>query len=147
MEDFIKYQRTIFYAMIIVCAAACAALFVMLPHDPQWGLGLALGSIAQLVKFKIVDVATVVKFSANIGMEQKHAAKWQFIGMIKTMVVLSIAFIVAYMYKPFINVWTLIAGILIPRLILVADGIIRPNPFGAKSVPSSAKPGEQTNEA
>lgn len=123
MREFLTYHRRMFALMAVACLVVLLALVLAMPGDLSWAGGFAAGSVAQLFKFGVLDIAAIKK----IASEQKGAATAQVKVMYLSLVVFALA--VAVVYKLGLNVWSLAAGIFLPRLILVADTYIRPNPF------------------
>lgn len=123
MREFITYHRRMFTLMAVICAAVLAVLLLAMPGELAWAGGFAAGAAAQLFKFGVLDIAAIKK----IATEQKDAATAQVKSMYLSLLVFALA--VAAVYKLGLNVWAMAAGIFLPRLILVADTYIRPNPF------------------
>lgn len=124
MTQFLRYHRRMFHLMTGVCLAVPAALFALTRPDFSWAGGFAAGAAAQLLKFGFLDVAVVKKIAA----EKKDPAATQLKAMFFSLVLFGLA--VAAVYALGFNVWTMAAGIFLPRLILLADAYLRPNPFG-----------------
>lgn len=124
MEQFLQYHRRIFLVMAAVCLAVLAALWLGLRGDASWALGFACGAAAQLLKFGFIDVSVVRRLAAG----GKGAETAQLKASLFSLLILGIA--VAAVYKLGGNVWGMAAGIFLPRVILVADSWLRPNPFG-----------------
>lgn len=126
MKDFLLYHRRIFMLMLLACGAAAAGLAVGMRGDGSWALGFGFGAAAQLAKFGFFDVAAVKKIAA----ERKDAAAAQLKSTLFSFVIFGLC--VAAVYSLGGNVWAMAAGIFLPRVILVADAWLRPNPFGAR---------------
>lgn len=141
MREFLGYHRRMFALMAVACLVVLAALILSMPGDLAWAGGFAAGAVAQLFKFGVLDIAAIKK----IASEQKNAATAQVKVMYLSLLVFGLA--VAVVYKLGLNVWALAAGIFLPRLILVADTYIRPNPFkrpeGEGSLPEVEDEGVQ----
>ena len=126
MEQFLLYHRRMFFIVLIVSGIVACSLFLILPSEPTYALGFVAGAAAQLVKFGFLDVATVRNIAAN----PKGGAKVQLQAMVMTMIIFSIAIVVSL--KVDFNVWTMAAGVFLPRIILLADTFLRPDPFSSR---------------
>ncbi len=123
MRQFLLYHRR----MVVVMTAVSAAVWLVVRltfRDGGLSTGFLIGAAAQLLKFGFLDVAVVRK----IAIEKKNAAATQ----LKTGAVTLLLFAAAALFviKNSLSVWAMAAGIFLPRLILIADTYIRPNPFG-----------------
>lgn len=124
LEAFTSYHKQMFAVMAIVCIAVCAALFLAIPSDHAWAGGFAAGAAAQLFKFGFLDIAAIKK----IAVERDAAATTQVKSMFLSLIVFGLAVVVVYKLR--FNVWAMAAGIFLPRIILLLDAWLRPNPFG-----------------
>ncbi len=97
-----------------------------------WAGGFVAGAAAQLLKFAFLDVAIIKKIAA----EKKDPATTQLKAMFVSLLLFGLA--VAAVYSLGFNVWAMAAGIFMPRIILLADAYIRPNPFGTGTDGSGA---------
>lgn len=138
MREFNQYHRRISVVMFMVCVVAFVALAVLRRGDLSWALGFGLGAAAQLVKFTLVDIAVVRK----IAVERKDAAATQLKGMAVWLVLFALAALAVFTWR--LNVWAMVAGIFLPRLILIADTRLRPDLFsrGARTPEREAPEGE-----
>lgn len=127
MREFLRYHRQMFTVMLAVCLAVAAALFVAMRPDYSRALGFAAGAAAQLLKFAILDVAVIRK----IAVEKKDAAATQLKVMVLSLILFGAAVMLVHTMHG--NIWAMAAGIFLPRIILLADTYIRPNPFGEAS--------------
>lgn len=127
MRQFVNYHRNMFVFMAGVCLLTTGVLFLALPGESAWAGGFAVGATAQLLKFGFVDIATVRK----IAVDGKSAAATQLKASFFSLVIFALA--AALVLRFGLNVWTMAAGIFVPRLLLLADAYIRPNPFGGDS--------------
>lgn len=124
LAAFTSYHRQMFIVMAIICAIVSAALFIGVPSpDHAWAGGFAAGAAAQLLKFGILDIAAIRKIAA----EREAAAMTQVKSMFMSLVIFGLAVVAVYALR--LNVWSMAAGIFLPRIILVVDTWIRPNPF------------------
>lgn len=123
LNAFLAYHRKMFGLFIAVAAGVTAGLAILKPDDLAWAGGFAVGSLAQLFKFGFIDVNVVKK----IAVEKKDAAGTQLKTMFVTLAVFAVA--VLAVHKLGLNVWAMAAGIFLPRILLIADTYIRPNPF------------------
>lgn len=123
MKAFLAYHRHMFGLCLAVAIGATVLLFLLRPDDPAWAGGFAIGSFAQLVKFGFIDINVIKKIAA----ERKNAPGIQLKAMFLSLAVFAVAVVASHSLK--MNVWAMAAGIFLPRLILVADTYIRPDPF------------------
>lgn len=125
LRVFLAYHRRMFAIMAGVCLAVTVGLAVFLPGDLAWAGGFAAGAAAQLVKFGFMDVAVVRKVAAG----DPGAPTAQVKSLFLSLVLFGLAVVVVFKFA--LNVWAMAAGIFLPRLILLADAYIRPDPFRA----------------
>lgn len=126
MRQFLAYHRRMCVAMALACGVVLAGLLAAMRGDVSWALGFGIGAAAQMLKFGVIDVAVVKKLASG----EKNAAAFQLKALGLSLAVLGLG--VAAAVKLGGNVWSLAAGIFLPRMILVADTWIRPNPFAAE---------------
>lgn len=124
MRDFIAYHRRMLIFMAAACAAVAVVLVLASPGNLEWAGGFAVGAGAQLFKSGVIDLGVIKR----IASEQKNAATAQVKGMYLFLLVLAAAAYLVFTLR--LNPWAMLAGIVLPRAILVADTYIRPNPFG-----------------
>jgi hypothetical protein len=124
MTDFLRYHRHMLALLTGICLAAAAALAVAMRPGFAWAGGFAAGAAAQLLKFAFIDVAVIKKIAA----EKKNPAATQLKAMFVSLLLFGLAVVVVFSRG--FNVWAMAAGIFLPRLVLLADARLRPNPFG-----------------
>lgn len=124
LDAFLAYHRKMFGLFIAAAAVVTVVLIILKRDDLAWAGGFAIGSLAQLFKFGFIDVNVVKK----IAVEKKDAAGTQLKTMFLSLAVFAAAVLVVHKLKW--NVWAMAAGIFLPRLLLLADAYVRPNPFG-----------------
>lgn len=123
MKAFLAYHRNMFGLCIVVSVMVTVVLAVVKADDLSWAGGFAAGSLAQLFKFGFVDVNVIRK----IAVAKEGAAGIQLKAMFFSLAIFAVAVLAVHSLK--LNVWAMAAGIFLPRLILVADTYIRPDPF------------------
>lgn len=123
MNAFLAYHRNMFGLCIVVAVVVTALVAIVRQDDLSWAGGFAIGSLAQLFKFGFIDIAVIRK----IAVEKNNAAGIQLKAMFLSLVVFGLAVVAVHYLK--MNVWAMAAGIFLPRLILIADTYIRPDPF------------------
>ncbi len=126
VEQFLHYHKQIFSVMFLLCFVALAGMAAGAAGDASYApyaLGFGLGAAAQLLKFRCVDSAVIRK----IAVEKKDAAAVQLKAMGGSLLLFGIAVAAAHRWGG--DIWAMAAGIFLPRLVLVADAWIRPNPF------------------
>ena len=126
MEQFLLYHKRMFIVILIVSGMAALFFFVLMPGELSYGMGFLIGAAAQVTKFGFLDVSTIRNIAAN----PKNAAKTQLMAMFFTLIIFSAAIVLALRFK--LNVWAMAAGIFLPRIILLADTFLRPDPFSNK---------------
>ncbi|MDR3211488.1 MAG: hypothetical protein LBU79_06195 [Planctomycetota bacterium] len=136
MEHFLRYHRQMFILTLVISLLALGGLAILLPGDYPRLAGFASGSVAQLLKFGLLDRATI----QNIAKQPQNAARVQLRATFFGLVVFGLALVLVFSLH--LDVWCLAGGIFLPRLVLLADSILRPNPFGEMSE-SSAETTEQ----
>lgn len=129
MDQFLLYHKRIFILALVVSFVAAGALYFLLPGEPSYVCGFIVGAVAQLAKFGVLDVSTIRRIAADPG----NAAKTQLRATVFSLVIFAAA--VAVVIKFGLNVWTMAAGIFLPRIILLADTFIRPDPFAKAQDP------------
>lgn len=124
MREFLAYHRRMLVLMAGVCLAAAVVLLAVFRDDWSWAGGFAVGAAAQLVKFGLLDLAAIKRIAAI----REGAAVTQLKSSFMSLVLFGCA--VAVVYHLRLNVWAMAAGIFLPRLVLLGDAYLRPNPFG-----------------
>lgn len=124
LSEFLRYHRRMLVLMVVVSLVVAGALAFFLPGDLGWAGGFALGAAAQLLKFGFIDVGVVRRVAA--GDPGAPAAQVKSLFLSLALFGLAAAAVVKLRW----SVWALAAGIFLPRLILLADAYLRPNPFG-----------------
>ncbi|MCC8181098.1 MAG: hypothetical protein LIP23_09355 [Planctomycetes bacterium] len=137
LREFLRYHRQMVIIMVCVCAAVLAGFLICMPAQPAWAGGFVLGAAAQLLKFALIDVATIKKVAAN----QADAPTAQLKALLFSLFLFGLA-VVGVLYWQW-SVWAMAVGIFLPRLILLADASIRPNPFAS---PGDGSTGETAAE-
>lgn len=141
MRQFLAYHRRMLLLMGGVCLAISAALALAMRGHLDWAGGFAAGAAAQLLKFGWLDVAVVKKIAAT----REKAATTQLQSSFFSLLVFGAALFLVYKFD--LYVWTFVAGVFLPRVILIADTYIRPNPFGAESPASDGDVREEVTDA
>lgn len=132
LREFTLYHRRMAAFQGMVCLALFAVLAALMRDDYSWWGGFAAGAAAQLLKFRFLDIAVIRK----IAVEQKDAAATQLKAMVPSLALFGLAVFAVYSLR--LNVFAMAAGIFLPRLILIADSYIRPNPFGKEGASPEA---------
>lgn len=127
MEEFLVYHKRMFLLTGIVTILAAVGIAIALPGDHARFWGFVIGAAAQLFKFGLLDVSTIKQMAAS----PDHAAKIQLRATLLGMAVFGVAVVLVFVLG--FDVWTMAAGIFLPRIILLVDTFIRPNPFGDKT--------------
>ena len=125
-----------FIIILIVSGMAALSLFVLMPGELSYGMGFAVGAAAQVTKFGFLDVSTIRNIAAN----PKNAAKTQLMAMFFTLIIFAAAIVCALRFR--MNIWAMAAGIFLPRIILLADTFLRPDPFSGKENKGTSPDGD-----
>jgi hypothetical protein len=120
MNKFLKYQQTMLLLMTFGIAAAVVALYLYFPKTPAYAAGFALGGFAGLVKFRL-DVLALLKLSTAPEGSKSHIGN-----SFRTYVILAATLVTAVYLKEIFHPWAAFGGLLLPRLVLIADGLLRP---------------------
>ncbi len=123
MEQFLSYHRKMFVLTAILCGAVAVGIGVLLPGDWLRLLGFLVGAAAQLIKFGFLDVSTVKRMAAA----PDQAAKLQLRATFLSLLIFCLALAVAFKFS--LDIWMVAAGIFLPRIILIIDSFVRPDPF------------------
>ncbi len=132
LQAFLHYHRRMFLIMAMACLAVFAGLVVVMRQDFSWSGGFLLGAAAQLLKFRFLDIAVIQK----IAIEKRDPAGVQLKAAFVTLVLFGGA--AAAVLKMGFNVWAMALGVFLPRLVLIADTYLRPNPFENATGPAEA---------
>ncbi len=103
-------------------------------NDFSWSGGFCLGAAAQLLKFRFLDIAVIQR----IAVEKRDPAGVQLKAAFVTLLLFGGA--AAAVLKLGFNVWAMALGVFLPRLILIADTYLRPNPFADEEVERQDSP-------
>lgn len=137
MRQFITYHRNMLIIMIGVCFVIAAVLALAMGSDYSWSAGFAAGAAAQLFKFGFLDIAAIRKIAES----KESAPTTQLKSSFLSLVVFGLG--LAAVFTLNLNVWAFAAGIFIPRIILIADTYVRPDPFAA----GAPKAEQETSDA
>lgn len=138
LQAFLAYHRRMLFLLTGVCIVVAACLLAFIPSDRTWAAGFAVGAAAQMLKFGFLDVGVV----RSIALNPESAPMQQLKSRYGTMVILAIAIIAALKFG--LNVWALAAGVLLPRVMYLADAYLRPNVFAkSKAQPSPCVDGDK----
>lgn len=122
MKEFLAYQRTILILIIVTTGAAVGSILITRPEHAAWAYGIAMGSAFGLIKFRL-DVLAILRFAQTIDTDAaKPAIKNYFLGI----ALMGAALILAMAFKQHFNMWATAIGLIIPKAILIADGLLRP---------------------
>lgn len=125
MDSFIKYQRIIMIAVIIVALLVCGILLIFFPKNWSWAAGLGFGVIGGLVVLRI-KVLAVYRFSQNPDTPPVKTGFQANVIMIGCLAVAILVNKYLGVSRDILNVWTTLAGLILPNAVLMADGFFRP---------------------
>lgn len=124
MDAFLRYQRTLFLLSFVLGLALSGLLGAFV--DWRWGLGFAIGCVAGLIKFRL-DVRAILRLAecdVHTGNTRPFLRT-----TFQTYFLMAAALAVGILWKDYFEVWGIFAGILLPRAVLILDGMIRPGLF------------------
>ena len=122
VRTFDKYHRTILIVILGIAAVVAAGLGFLLSHDLGYLFGWLLGCAAGVVVFRqrVVSVMGMATGTPGAwGRATIRSSLFQF-GVV-------LAALLAAALSDRINLYTCCAGVFMERLVLVADGLLRPN--------------------
>ncbi|MFH0910604.1 MAG: hypothetical protein V1918_03735 [Planctomycetota bacterium] len=121
MKDFIRYQRTLFGIILLLGAGAFGGLYLGWPEEPSlawgWALGVAVGGV--IFRNRVLAVLRLPTLPEEQWVRASLRASFFSYGLI-------VAAVVAAIYLSAFNPYATLAGILLERLVLYADGWLRP---------------------
>jgi Na+/H+-translocating membrane pyrophosphatase len=123
MNEFLRYQKTIFAISVVLAVIAIVTAFVLSPENSSYSFGIGLGFVGGLIKYRL-DVLSIVRFAQALECNQTPNQPMK--ASFQTLAIMGGFMIIALMFKDTFNLWTVFGGLLIPRLVLIADGILRP---------------------
>lgn len=128
MTDFLRYQRLIFIISVVLSALTCIILYAVLRENPAIARGVALGALAGLIKFRL-DVIGILR----MGQEMSTAGQATPVRTgFHTYILMAGALLLAVARPELFEPWAVFGGLLIPRAVLVLDGILRPGALQAE---------------
>ncbi len=125
MDSFIKYQRIIMIAVLVVAAIACGLLLAFFPDNWSLAAGLGLGVVGGLVVLRM-KVLAIYRFSQNPEMPPVKSGFQANVIMIGCLGVAILVNKYLGVTRDILNVWTTLAGLILPNAVLMADGFFRP---------------------
>ncbi|MDR1521043.1 MAG: hypothetical protein LBU23_13020 [Planctomycetota bacterium] len=140
LREFTAYHRQMAILMLGVCLGVDAALLLLLRPAHAWSAGFALGAGAQLAKFVWLDARTVLEIAGGGASPAKAQLKTMFISLLLFGLAAAAALGIGG------DLWALAAGIFLPRLLLLADAWLRPNPFARPAAPAGGETPEGAPE-
>ncbi|MDR1612142.1 MAG: hypothetical protein LBT97_05090 [Planctomycetota bacterium] len=126
LREFLAYHRRMLILLTAVSASVSLGLLLLAHGDYALFGGFVAGASAQLLKFGILDVGVVKSMADHQGDAPMRQVKSRY----GTLALFAVAIIVTIKFG--FNVWAFAAGVVLPRVIFLADTFLRPNLF-AKS--------------
>ncbi len=120
MNEFQKYQRSIGIIIMLVSVTGVAALYFG-SGNHTYAAGLALGSAAGMLKFRM-NVMLLMRMATENRNPSAHSAN-----NLRAYLLMAGALLIAYSMKQTFYIWTTFAGLFVPNMILILDGMLRPN--------------------
>lgn len=123
MQQFIRYQRMICVICIVLAIAVAVAIFAVWPDHWHYATGWLWGVLGGLVALRL-KVLAILRFARD---PENPPVKSGFQGYLVWIVFLA-AGVLANKYAPYqvVNVWMFFAGVFLPNVVLMADGLLRP---------------------
>jgi hypothetical protein len=127
MNPFERYQRTMFGLIAALTVAIAAVLLVLLPEAPGWGLGFLLGGAGGLGSYRLRVHGLLRLPHLPQDQWQKAALKTnlQAYGLLIGTAVAAIV-LDGYVVPGWVNPYGALAGLVLERAVLLADGMLRP---------------------
>ena len=143
MEPFLRYQRQMILASLAVGVAATAGILLLDPAGPwyahPYANGYLVGLTAALIALAAIDVPAILAIARGGA----NPARMYYVKMFKSLLVFGIALAAMLTRKEYFNAWSGLLGMVTPRLVLVADSILRPNLFPPPpTIPADAPPAQ-----
>ncbi len=140
MKQFLAYYRSIASVSVGLAILAGIALHVF-TRSGIYPAGLAIGTVAGLIKLRM-DVVTILHWHARTQAGSAGPSP-QLRAYFSALLLLGLALAPGLLLPGIFNVWAGLGGYLLPRGVLVADGLLRP---GALQ-PEESGPGAAASEA
>jgi hypothetical protein len=121
MREFYRYQRMIMLVILAVAGAGAAALAFFLRHDLGYLWGWLLGCAAGLVVFR-ARVASIMGMAHGTPRAWGRATVRS--SLLQFGIVLLVLVVAALTER--INLYACCAGVFMERVVLIADGLLRP---------------------
>lgn len=143
MKRFLAYYRSIAAVSAGLAILAGIALFAY-TQNASYPAGLAIGTGAGLLKLRL-DVVAILQWheQARTG---GTAGTPQLRSYFHALLLLAVALAPGLLAPASISVWAGLGGYLLPRAVLIGDGVIRPAALGAaaasEETPALAEDGE-----
>ncbi len=121
MKEILAYQRIVSAAVLLLAAVAAGAAWLWLTvlAGP---LGILVGAAVGLLQFRLDSLAIVRAIMTQENEAQRSPVKSYFQGLLLFMAVMALALA----KSDWLNPWCTLAGLLLPRFVLIADGLLRP---------------------
>jgi hypothetical protein len=121
MNDFLRYQRTVFFVILGLTVAAVAGLALGFPDRPAYAAGWALGGVAGLVvyRLRVVTILRLPNLPENEWRKLSLKVSLFSYALLIGVVVLALAL---ELFHPY----TVLGGLVLERVLLIADGWLRP---------------------
>lgn len=138
MEEFLRYQRRIVLLVAMVAVVAGGALWLLWPDRWAWAVGGWWGTLGGLVVLRL-KVAAICRFAQNPDKPPVGGGFTSFLIMA--------AFLGALVGGNHLagseigNKWATFAGLLLPNVVLMLDGFLRP--AGADKSAGAQTPGKE----
>lgn len=127
LNEITRYQRSLLLIIILLSAVTVVAVYFLVPDNHNWAYGVALGSLAGIIKF-IMDVQSILSIMQEAAAGNASPRK-TIIHNIKTFFIMGAVLALAFYKKEYFEVWGALGGLIIPRIVLMGDAYFRPALF------------------
>lgn len=135
MSDLLGYQRRVSWFCLCVGVVASGGLYLGLPERWGFAAGLMLGTVAGLVRMRIMAAAILQMMSTmTAGNAHRNLFRHQMVGY----VIMAVALFGGFHLGGQDMGWAVLAGLLLPNVVLALDGYLRPEKMDAPGTASGA---------
>lgn len=150
MSDLLGYQRRVAWFCLCLGGVVAGGLYLWLPARWGFGAGVLLGTVAGLIRMRIMATAILqMMSSAEAGNAHRNLFRHQMIGY----VILAAALFGGFHLGGRDMGWAVLAGLLLPNIVLALDGYLRPvqagvadAEAGSNAAPKPGPPSEHASE-
>ncbi|MBN1257168.1 MAG: hypothetical protein JXA52_05630 [Planctomycetes bacterium] len=128
MDAFIRYQRRLFAAIILLTIAGTVAMALIFPGESRYAVGFACGGVIGLIVFRL-------RAASIANLQQLPPEQWQKSGLKSAIFSygIMIGAVIAALLIEAIDPYAVFSGMILERVVLIADGILRPHALTEES--------------